>query len=300
MGGDEPDPDDASEEVRVRADLFRLLLAGHRELARRSAVAAGSPLATRFGRLLGDFASTRSRAAAAGRDRSRADARGFAALLGGFADARELRRARQEGVADRFNLLDVLRLTFNEVRHSMVLAWLLDHDMDRLGTHAQGPAGFRLFLAEFGLPARYADGPYRVRREVAGDESIVDVEVAARGRFLIHVENKLLAAEGVDQTDREWADIRRRAAELGIDPDAADAPVHALFLTPAGARPANPNFVPVSWRRVVRVLEAFAEQARPADVRLFARHYAKAVRAFASSHETTQPGSDDDVEPTAR
>ena len=298
-GSDTTKPRDVGPtEPRGRADLFRLLLAGHSELARRASPATTASLTARVAGLLTDFRWARARVESEGRDQSDRATGAFRTLLSRFAVARERRRVQQEAAADDFNLLGVLQLTHNEVRHSMVLAWLLDHDMDRLGTHAQGSLGFRMFLDEFGLPSHYADGSYRVRREVGGDESIVDVEVAARGRFLIHVENKVRSAEGIDQTDREWADVRRRAVILGLDPDGTGAPVHAMYLTPSGAKPINPNFAPVSWQRVVRVLEAFAGQAKPPEVRLFARHYADAVRRYVLTHGTTQ-GSHDDVEPTA-
>jgi len=204
----------------------------------------------------------------------------FSELIERFHEARERYRRRQEDTAEDFNALEVLQLTHNEVRHSMALAWLLDQDLYRLGTHAQGSLGFRLFLGEFGLPMRYADCRYWVKREVASEKSIVDIEVAARGHFVIHIENKIRASEGADQTPREWADLLRRATELELSVNHPDPPIHAFFLTPLGAEPLSQNFKPISWRRIVKVLTAFAENAKPVDVKLFAAHYAKAIERF--------------------
>jgi hypothetical protein len=198
----------------------------------------------------------------------------MSALLLGYNQAVERHRQQQEQTADDFNILEVMHLTGNEVRHSMMLGWLLDHDLRKLGTHAQGNLGFRLFLAEFGLPLTYAESEYWVGREIAGDESIVDIEVACRCGFLIHIENKISASEGPDQTDREWADVNRRAESLKA------RNVHALFLTPRGRAATNPKFQAISWGSVARVLENFAEQAKPADVKLFAAHYARTLRRF--------------------
>ena len=72
-------------------------------------------------------------------------------------------------------------------------------------------------LRELGLPAEYSTHHYWVRREVSGDDSIVDVEIASRGQFLIHIENKIRSSEGEDQTDREWSDVSRRAATIGTE-----------------------------------------------------------------------------------
>jgi hypothetical protein len=55
-----------------------------------------------------------------------------------------------------------------------------------------------------------------VRREQEGDASRVDIEVATSGRFVIQIESKLHAAEGVDQTAREWADLTKRARSLRV------------------------------------------------------------------------------------
>ena len=167
----------------------------------------------------------------------------------------------------------------------MVLAWLLDHDLRKLGTHAQGNLGFRLFLREFNdlcLPMDYAATKYYVRREVAGDKSVVDIEIACREQFLIQIENKIWS--GTDQTNREWSDVQRRATSLKVGPDRT----HALFLTPGGREAANPNFRPISWGRIVRVLEKFAEQAKPPDVKLFARHYAQGLERFIVIQHTSE------------
>lgn len=259
---------------RVR-ERFALLLNGFSILAARGCTSVTS-LPTRLRTLLEEFGECRDRADTLEQAQTASDCEQIYTLLDGYNEAVERYRHQQEQVADDFNLLDVMRLTGKEIRHSMVLAWLLDHDMRNLGTHAQGNLGFRLFLDEFGLPIGYADCKYWVRREVAGDESIVDVEVACRGRFLIHIENKIWSCEGTDQTDREWSDLQRRAAGLNVS-----APnVHALFLTPHGTKPTNLNFRAIRWGRIVRVLEAFADQAKPPDVKLFAAHYAQALRRF--------------------
>jgi hypothetical protein len=283
----------SNQEAGQRRERFALLLNGFSVLAAR-ANASVALLTARIRTLLEQFGERRDRADTLEQTQATADREQIYSLLTGYSEAEERYRRQQEQVADDFNLLDVMRLTGKEIRHSMVLAWLLDHDMRKLGTHAQGNLGFRLFLSEFSelnFPADYADCKYRVRREVAGDESIVDIEVACRSRFLIHIENKIWSCEGNDQTDREWSDLQRRAAELNVS-----APhIHALFLTPHGTKPANAHFRAIRWGRIVRVLESFAEQAKPPDVKLFARHYAQALRRFIVIRDTSE---DDNVETT--
>lgn len=118
----------------------------------------------------------------------------FEHLLTGYRSAVAQWSREQKSTAKDFNLLEVMNLTKDEICHSMLLAWLLDRDIRRFGTHAQGSLGFRLFLEECGLPVGYATANYDVRREVAGDQSRIDVRVEARGRFIVDIENKITSS----------------------------------------------------------------------------------------------------------
>lgn len=201
----------------------------------------------------------------------------FPPLFAGYEATLEQWKKDQEDKADDFNLLEVMKLTKKEIRHSMVLAWMLDHDMTKLGTHAQGNIGFRLFLEGIGLPGDYAAGRYHVGREVASDESRVDIEVVERGKFLIHIENKIESGLGDDQIGRERRDLMKRAGKLGVPRTSA----HGLYLTPDGREPEGPDgagFKAISWRQIAKVLDHFAEEAKPKDVQLFARHYVKVLK----------------------
>jgi hypothetical protein len=108
--------------------------------------------------------------------------------------------------------------------------------------------------------------------------------VSCRDRFLIHIENKIRSGEGFEQTNREWADIERRAAGLGLDAEDTMR-LFAIFLSPRGIQAVNPHFRAVGWVKIVRALEAFANSAEPADVKLFAAHYARALRRFIVTEE---------------
>jgi hypothetical protein len=265
------------EEQERLASLFQKLLDGYGIALSRTRPSPPARVQV-FSGLIEGFLAAQERASAAEGKETEEEHRAFESLLAGLQEALVAWRMGQESTADDFNILAVMRLSGNELRHSMVLAWLLDHDLARLGTHAQGRLGFRLFLEELGLPVPYADAPYWVRREVAGDESRVDIEVAARDRFLIWIENKIWSSEGNDQTHREWSDLVRRAEQIGVPGDLSAGPVHALFLTLEGTEPSNPRFHAVSWRLIARVFKRFAAEAKPPDVKLFCSHYARALR----------------------
>jgi hypothetical protein len=262
-----------------QAAIFAELIANHARL-----LAVPTPprqtKATAFRDLLEEFVRIRKGCAQDEANKAAANRQKFQTFIDGYGQTVEEWRKHQADAADEFDLLKVLNLTHEENRHSMMLAWLLDHDMLHYGTHAQGNLGFRLFLEALKLPLELADTPYWVRREVSGDTSRVDIEIAARGRFLIHIENKIWSQEGQRQTHREAEDMRRRAKALGIAPCANEGHVLGLFLTPSGKPPENPDFRPISWRQIARVVEEFAAKARPPEVKLFAKHYARTLRRF--------------------
>jgi hypothetical protein len=222
-------------------------------------------------------------------------------LLPAFQDARSKWAKSQEELADDFNLFEVLRVDGDEVRHSRALAWLLDCRIER-GTHAQGNLGFQLFLKELESELRnegsadvlgYSAEPnYWVHCEVCGDEARVDIEIAARGRFLIHIENKIWSGEGEDQTGREWRDLLARRKELSVSASAC----HAIFLTLDGHKAVNSNYRSVGWFRIARILDRFSELAKPPEVKLFARHYAKAVRRLSAAQTIELEAENADVQ----
>lgn len=257
------------------AALQSLLDTFHTLLARENRV--DGHRASRFHQLLqgfriGDEAVKERASVRAARNR-----RHFENILLGYGQALAEWEKGQAERAERFDALECLGVARSEIHHSRVLAWLLDPNMRRHGTHAQGNLGFRLLLAALRLPDTLAEKPYRVRREVAGDESRIDVEVSSRGEFIIHIEVKIGAAEGTDQTTREWNDLQRAADLLGIPESIREQRVFGLFLTPDGTSPGCPKFRAISWRAVAGILKAFASRAQPSDVRFFAEHYARSL-----------------------
>ena len=237
----------SSTEAR-QADVIRAFLEGF-EKAYSSAIVAETAEAAQTARLLPDF-------------------------FQGYKQAIDRWRQDQESKADDFNLFAVMELTGSELRHSMILAWLLDWDMTSHGTHAQGNLGFRLFLEEFKLPVEYAEGSYLVQRERSGDEARIDVEVAEPRNFVIHIENKIWSGEQIHQTKREWHDLEKRAESLDCPLDRR----HAFYLTPDGKSPLNKNFRAISWRRIADIFKRFESEAKAPEVKLFARHYAKVLK----------------------
>src|SRR5258708_3485240 len=92
----------------------------------------------RLGALLEGFTSARRTCGRGERADAARSSVTLSGLLKGFVTSREVWRKSQEAKADDFSVLEVLGVADEEVRYSMLLAWLLDHRIGGLGTHAQG------------------------------------------------------------------------------------------------------------------------------------------------------------------
>lgn len=176
----------------------------------------------------------------------------MASLLLAF---REFSRSHAGQEISTFNVFGLLRVNRDEVKHSSFLAWLLDAGE----THGQGP----IFMAAFARACQIDASldllsPYRVRREFAGLESIVDVMVYRRSDFLMYIENKIDAEEGPHQLDRELRDMCRIGSRLRVPLERQ----FAVFLTPDGRRPVSGD--PAHWHSVsYQEVEASFEAVMP-------------------------------------
>jgi hypothetical protein len=160
------------------------------------------------------------------------------------------RRARE-------NVFALLKIGKDEVRHSGVLAWLLDPR----GSHGQGVSFLRAFTEVCRLEVESeALQRCQSRTEVSGQEAVIDVAVYSPGELLIYIEHKIDSPEGPRQIDREFADMRRHGAALGV----CGTRQTAVFLSPQGRPPTSG--CACRWRTLShgRLVEAF----RPAQQRM--------------------------------
>ena len=148
-----------------------------------------------------------------------------------------------------FNMMKLCGLGADEVRHSAILAWLLDEN----ASHAHGNLFLEAFSSVVGLELENETAGYVVSAEFPGFESITDIVVYRTSDFFISIENKINAKEGGDQLNREYRDRERYADSLNIPPNRRVS----VFLTPDGRQPKTGN--PHSWCQLSysRMAEAF-------------------------------------------
>jgi hypothetical protein len=113
-----------------------------------------------------------------------------------------------------------------------------------------------------GLPE--PNDPVRVRREEVGPNSIIDIIVEMRDGVLI-IENKVDAAEGERQTEREWADFAPRGEGRAFK---------AVLLTRHRREPGDKRFIAWGYEQIWRQLGVLNPDAR---IRPFIEHYRQTV-----------------------
>jgi len=177
-----------------------------------------------------------------------------------------------------FNVFSLLDLTSDEVRHSRFLAWLMDAE----GDHQQGNLFMRAFARACALDIPEDNiERYRMRREISGRESVVDIMAYRFGEFVIFVENKIHAEEGPGQLVREFRDMRRICKQLRVSEDRQ----YAVFLTPDGRQPVSgggTQWVTLSHSRLAEVFEKALSEVTDGKVRTIVRDW---IEAFSSRKE---------------
>lgn len=197
-------------------------------------------------------------------------------------DFEAIRKGRRDLGAARFNIFRLLEFGADEVRHTQILAWLMRKDED----HGQGNLFFRALAECAELPLHDADfESYRVAAEYAGLEAITDIVIFSPGRFAIAIENKIHAAEGIDQTNREARDLLRLASAFGIP----SSRCYGLFISPDGREPASRGIIPwtpLAQRVLTTGFMAGLEAIRDDKLREFIRDLHEAAADWRSNEGT--------------
>ncbi len=169
--------------------------------------------------------------------------------------------AELEPYLSEINIFDVLKLKEHEIRHSNVLAWLLDPK----GSHGLGDAFTRLFISRVISRNRSVPGldvmkwsylnlsDCEIQREKhwpdTGTRDSLDILLMAYQPagldYLIAVENKVRSSEGPDQTARYRAHLE------------AENPASVkmlVYLTARDEEPGDERWATLSYRDIYEIL----------------------------------------------
>lgn len=164
-----------------------------------------------------------------------------------------------------FNPFDVLRYADYEIRHSNVLAWLLDPGKN----HGVGSAFLREFVQIAGVPVSSdlnADN-VNVKRELKYADIVIFFEDA---RSLLVMENKMV------ERSREHYDQVRGYVKEFKKTHSSSYDVRGILLTASRAGdPSESDIIHASWGDVFRTIQSIHDNTdfRANDVQGFLRHY---------------------------
>ena len=129
--------------------------------------------------------------------------------------------------APQANIIKVLNLGYDELRHSRMLAWLLDYK----ASHMQGNLFFFHFLDVLGIEkTEEYQAQYYVQRE---RPDRIDISIYSPDNFTIFIENKIRADEREKQLDDEYKSLQKWSEEWRIQ----ERNRYLVFLTPEGRTP---------------------------------------------------------------
>ncbi len=195
----------------------------------------------------------------------------------------EPRLTELEILLTEFNLFEVLGVSKAEIRHSRVIAWLLDPN----GSHDLGDTYLRVFLreaivsaSEIGIDVPNLADIYSRDLSAAAvfrERHNIDILVLDEANgYVCPIENKIESGEHSNQLSRYLSIVKRTY------PDLSPLPV---FLTPGGGRPAQrtdaERYAPLGYECVAdlisQLLENQVEGASP-SVMDFLRQYELTIR----------------------
>jgi len=182
---------------------------------------------------------------------------------------------RLSGHLNRFNPIRVMRMERMEIRHSAILAWLLDP----IETHGLSDKFIRAFITG-ALKGEGASVPSALDvlqadlydAEVQREKSSIDIYVLIPGKgWAFIIENKFHARQSEGQLARYLKVAEKRALELG------NKLVHkGIFLALGDEEPQDPSFVRIQYKDVFSILNQLLylnEENLSDNVRQFIRHY---------------------------
>lgn len=167
----------------------------------------------------------------------------------------------------KFNLFDVLKIKTFEIRHSNMLAWLLNpkesHNMKDL---VLSGVMERLQVDVF----EFDD--FKIYRENDFKDLLL---VSEKQKFVMCIENKINAKEGDDQLNRYFNDVTN-----SYPPEYKKV---FVYLTPNGDTPSSDEWQILSYVDLLEIIKASKEKNESSsspDVEVFIRHYIETVRSI--------------------
>lgn len=189
--------------------------------------------------------------------------------------------SKMEAYLNRFNPITTMRMERMEIRHSAILAWLLDSRE----THGLQDKFLRTFLCEamrgqghMGSPTALEISQADLRdADVRREWQSIDIFILLpRLNWVFIIENKFQSNQHVGQL----AKYAERVRSI-FEPYEGALKVRGIFLTLYEEPPQDESFVPIHYSAICEILPNLLEQHSEtirSDVGMFVRHYVEIIR----------------------
>lgn len=188
--------------------------------------------------------------------------------------------ARIELYLNRFNPIRVMKMERMEIRHSAILAWLLDPNE----SHGLDDKFLKAFLGEalrgqsaLGTPTAIDAARADLRDAVVRREwQNIDIFIhSARNGWGFVVENKFDSKQHEGQLKKYLEKVM-----TGLGSEADNLIVRGIFLTLHGEEPADERYAPINYEAICQFLPRFMDQEShllTSEVRTFLQHYVEII-----------------------
>lgn len=188
--------------------------------------------------------------------------------------------ARLEELTSQFNIFEALGMVRQEIRHSNLLAWL----MNPAQNHGLGDAFLRGFLLKTSVNASDAGvetiSPIDVdvwdlsATEVRREWKNIDIALVNQSnKFVCVIENKVYSGEHSDQLRRYREDV--------VEQEFPDYTHHYVLLNVTGDEPSDPEYVRITYGEVCEIIERLLEMRASTagdELAIALSHYVTMVR----------------------
>ncbi len=188
---------------------------------------------------------------------------------------------RIAGYLNRFNPIRIMKMQNMEIRHSAILAWLLDPKE----THGLGDRFLKAFLAE-ALRGQSGKGSPTALDIIQSDLKDAQVRpewrnidiliVSPQNNWAFIVENKFFSS----QRDGQLSGYVEKIKAI-FEPQQASPIIRGVFLTLFAEEPQDESFAPIRYGAICSILPRLIEKestALGAEVAAFLRHYVEIIR----------------------
>ena len=181
--------------------------------------------------------------------------------------------------SQQFNIFDVLKISRMEIRHSNVLAWLLDPNAD----HGMGAGVLKSIfeITDTEMPSEEDLRSFSVYRET---ENIDILLVSTKCKRIVAIENKIGAKEGIRKTAKT-DDVESQLTTYcdvicGMYPGYERT---LVFLTPDGTPPTDERWTVVTYSDLVGEIEnlfgvAYANNSSDVNKRVLISDYIQTIK----------------------